>query len=360
MDLPALPPRDPTGHKGTFGTVAVVGGCAVQREGAARMVGAPLLAGRGALRSGAGLVRILMPEPLLNASLAAFPWATGVALPVDAEGEIIGHEAAAELDRQLASATALVIGPGLGSVDSASPPSEPVDVIRDAADRGRRHLAGGPSAMVLRAASQEDVPVVLDADGLNLLATIPEFWREIRGRVIITPHPGEYRRLAAALGINADPVEPAARPGAAEQMAQRLGVIVVLKGAGTVVSDGHRTWVCSRGHACMATGGTGDVLSGIIGGLVAQFGPSGEDAAKAAMLAAVPEKYRKAMESLSAKVQAGKKATARNTLDLFDAARLGVEIHARAGEAWASRHGQAGLLATELADEVPGVMDAMR
>lgn len=309
-----------------------MGGCASERSGAARMIGAPVLAARGALRAGAGLVRLVMPAPILNGAVASLASATGVALAVDVQGDILGHEAAAEFDRQVAAAKCIVVGPGLGSGDDGS---------------------DGAGALVLRACQQEDVPVVLDADGLNLISRVREFWRDLRARAIFTPHPGEFRRLAAAVELDADPVDPQARSSAAERLAQRLGVIVVLKGAGTVVSDGHRTWVCSRGHPCMATGGTGDVLSGIIGGLVAQFAGDG---AEAAMLASVPEKFRAAMQATQNEARAGKPAP----IDLFDCARLGVEIHARAGEAWAAEHGESGLLADELADLVPAVMEAMR
>jgi len=105
-----------------------------------------------------------------------------------------------------------------------------------------------------------------------------------------------------------------------------VGCVVVLKGAGTVVSDGIRTWTCTHGHPCLATAGTGDVLAGLIGGLAAQFAPDQE---------------------------AG--------MSLFDVARLGVQAHAIAGEEWARKHtAQAGLLARELADELPAVLEGMR
>ncbi len=218
----------------------------------------------------------------------------------------------------------------------------------------------GATALVLRAIQQADVPVVLDADGLNLLSRVTEFWRDLKGRVIMTPHPGEFRRLASTLSIALDPVDPRSRPAAAEALAQRVGAVVVLKGAGTVVSDGHRTWVCERGHACLATGGTGDVLSGIIGGLVGQFvGESAHDP----LLKGIPEKFRGALEKAQAKVaeqRAGAASASSAGLDLFDAARLGVQVHGIAGEVWASRHGESGLLASELADLVPEVMEGMR
>ena len=163
------------------------------------------------------------------------------------------------------------------------------------------------------------------------------FWlstRDFRAAAILTPHPGEYRRLAASLGISLDPVDPRTRPEAAAALGQRLGCIVVLKGSGTIVSDGQRTWQNDTGGSELATGGTGDVLAGIIAGIVAQFVAFGLH----------PRQPRPASRPL----------------DLFDAARLAVRAHGLAGDRWASRQGaNAGLMATELADELPAVLASM-
>lgn len=296
--LPKLPARPAGGHKGTFGTVAVMGGsCA----GDARMIGAPALAALGALRAGAGLARLVMPGPILAAGIGVCPSATGVALHVDEDGALIPHLAAEVIDDVILDSTSLVIGPGLG-------------------------VGEGPSASSLRAVQQEDIPVVVDADALNNLAAIPQLQRDFRAAAVLTPHPGEFRRIGAALNVTHDPVSEATRPVAAEALAQRLGCIVVLKGMGTVVSDGHQTWVCTRGHPCLGTAGTGDVLSGVIAGIIAQH-------------AAGP----------------------RRVMSLYDAARLGVQAHAVAGERWAkSRGASGGLIATELAEEIPAVLESLR
>jgi ADP-dependent NAD(P)H-hydrate dehydratase len=300
MPLPALPPRDARGHKGTFGTVVVVGGCA---EADRRMIGAPALAALGALRAGAGLARLLTPEPILNHAITICPAATGAGLPVDEQGRLIPHSAAEGFDDHTRDAQCLVVGPGLST-------------------------GSGAVAAVLRAIQQEETPVVVDADGLNCLSLIPEVSRDFRAAAILTPHPGEYRRLATSLNIAADPVDAAARPQAAELLAQRLGCIVVLKGAGTIVSDGLRTWACDAVDSVLATGGTGDVLAGIIAGLVAQF-----------VAPPMPPPMKRPSD---------------RPLDLFDAARLGVHIHARAAAIWAERHRiHAGMAPTELADCVP-------
>lgn len=309
--LPPLPPRDPTGHKGTFGTAAVVGGCAMEGS---RMFGAPALAAHAALRSGCGLAKIIAPEPVLDRAISLTPSATGRALPVDDNRDLVPHLAAEMFDESAADADVIVVGPGLG-------PGE------------------GARSVVLRAMGQTETPVVVDADGLNLLAGVPDYAGDLRAQSVMTPHPGEFRRLAEPLKIGHDPTDRASRPAAAERMAQRLGCVVVLKGAGTVVSDGLRTWVCGRGHACLGTAGTGDVLAGLIGGLIAQFVAPGPRAAGPIEL---PKPAQK-------------------PLDLFDAARLAVEAHAIAGEQWAEARGaDAGMLADELADMLPGVLASMR
>jgi ADP-dependent NAD(P)H-hydrate dehydratase len=320
--LPRLPERDPAGHKGTFGTVVVIGGCAAPDT---RMIGAPALTATAALRAGAGLARLVMPAPVLDAGLTIAPWATGVAMPVGNDGLIIAHEGAAVVDRVLAGGpcACLAIGPGLGRGD-------------------------GARALTLRAIQQEDSPVVVDADALSALAQMPQVTRDLHAAAVLTPHPGEFVRLVRGMGLKNDLGLAESRQGAAEQLAQRLGCVVVLKGAGTVVSDGQRTWTNPTGHACLAVGGTGDVLTGVIAGIIAQF----------VALPAPPPPLR-----LPAGV-AGKMRPAPppgRPLDLFDAARLGVYVHGLAGERWSASHGaSAGLLATELAAEIPAAMETLR
>lgn len=305
--LPRLPPRAPHGHKGSFGTVSIIGGCAAPER---RMIGAPALAALAALRAGAGLVRLLMPEPILDSGIVLAPSAVGRALIIDDRHELIPFRMAEEIDAQTVGdspCTCLAIGPGLGG-------------------------GAGVRAATLRAVQQADVPVVVDADAINALAEIPELWRDFKAPAVLTPHPGEFRRLAGALKITADPAEAASRPQAAAGLAQKLGCVVVLKGAGTIVSDGQRTWRCERGHPCLATGGTGDVLTGAVAGIISQFSPAH-----------------------------GALRTPARPLDLYDAARLAVLAHAIAGENWAaSHHAQAGLLAGELAELLPAALESLR
>lgn len=313
--LPAIPRRDPHGHKGTFGTVAVLGGAAHRagEEGPGSvMVGGPAFAAVAALRSGCGLARLAMPEPVLAAGLSLAPSATGLALAVDHEGELIAHLASAAIDGIVEDARCLVIGPGLG-------------------------VSPGAEAAVLRAVLQESAAVVVDADGLNNLAAIPEFQLELRAPVVLTPHVGEFRRLAAALGVTDDPVDAASRERACAAVAQKLGCIVVLKSAATVVSDGMDVWTHDAANPALATAGSGDVLAGLIGGLIAQF-------------------FRPEFAGLGAG-----KGTAGAWLSLFDCARLGVAAHSLAGSNWCRRTGATGgLVALDLANELPAVIEGMR
>ncbi len=296
--LPTLPPRPPDGHKGTFGTVCVVGG---QADPPQIMLGGPAFAALGALRAGAGLAVLAVPAPLLAEALTVAPSATGLALPVDQAGALAPSEVAALLDLYPGRFDCLAVGPGLGA-------DEPQQQI------------------VLRMIGREEIPLVIDADALNALAASRGFDRDLRASSILTPHPGEYRRLAEALAIEADPVRPDARPAAAEQLARRLGCVVVLKGAPTVVSDGINTSTNTTGNVALATGGSGDVLTGVIAALVAQqvAGSSPQEPS------------------------------------LYDCARLGVHLHGLAADRWASAHGVAGMLATDLLEEIPDAMAALR
>lgn len=304
--LPALPARDSAGHKGTFGTVTIFGGCAT---GDARMIGAPALAAISALRSGAGLAKLVAPEPILDSAITIAPSATGRALPVDVAGRIIAHESVAVLDEVARTSDCLVVGPGLG-------------------------LGEGPAAISLRAIQQEDTPVVIDADAINNLAQIPDLAQDFHAAAVLTPHPGEYRRLAQALNLSQDPVDQATRLTAATALAQRLGCIVALKGPNTVVSDGQRTWTNDSGHHCLATAGTGDVLAGIIAGLTAQF--------------------------VALQIHPKIPLPPNKPLDLFDATRLAVHAHGLAAQRWAQSHdAESGMLAFELADLIPEALASL-
>ena len=303
--LPTLPQRTPTGHKGTFGAVTVFGGSA---SDGSMMIGAPALAATAALRSGAGLAKIAATRRVLDAALATCPSATGLEIEATAAGEMSAQSAIQILDASGDASDALVIGPGLGLSDAAS-------------------------ALVLRAMQQEDAPAVLDADALTLLSRMPEPTRDLRAPCVLTPHPGEFARLASALSIAGDPSSPDDRPRLTEELAQRLGAVVVLKGARTVASDGHRSWTCERIEPVLATGGTGDVLAGAIAGIIAQH----------------------------VRIAAHPLMRDPTSIDLYEAACAGVEAHARAAASWArEQHATGGMLAMELASLLPEAVESLR
>lgn len=294
---PPLPARPDDSHKGTFGTVVVVGGCST-------MMGAPALAAAAALRAGAGLVRIAAPKDVLPVAITIEPGATGLVLSGDAASDT------RKLDRFDPDHRAvLAVGPGLGNSASA---------------RALVHVLWAG-----------DRALVLDADGLNLLATgfsalppeiPPDILLEIpptptanspRPRVM-TPHPGEFSRLAKVFGISHSPTDPATRPHAAIQLARACHAVVVLKGRQTIVTDAHRVYRNRTGNPALATAGTGDVLTGVISAFIAQG------------------------------------------LDPFDAAVLGVHIHGLAADLWAADFGPTGLTAADLARLIPRAMHSYR
>lgn len=296
--LPKLPHRPEAGHKGTFGTVCVIGGQCPSADSARVMIGGPAFAALSALRCGAGLVVLAMPRPIIAHGIVIAPSATGLALPVDSHRRLKPSAVAELLDDQRIGASCLAVGPGLGTGDAQK-------------------------QIVLRMIGQDDRPLVIDADALNCLATTTDFHRDMRAPCILTPHPGEYRRLAHRLDLSANPVDPDARPDAAAQLARRLGCVVVLKGHRTIISDGIDTAVNDTGNVALATAGTGDVLTGVIAGFVAQFHDGGDG------------------------------------MSLLDCARLGVHVHGVAADLWAESHGNRGLLASDLIDLLPQGMQTL-
>ncbi|MHB1036319.1 MAG: NAD(P)H-hydrate dehydratase [Pirellulales bacterium] len=271
--LPRLPARDPDGHKGTYGTALLVGG-------SLGMTGAIGLAGMAALRGGAGLVRLAVPDVCLAVVASYEPSYTTLALPSDADGRIAA--AAQPMIAELAGrATAVACGPGLGRSPELT------------------ELVGWLYANLAQ-------PAVFDADALNALAERPEMLAAPGGPRILTPHPGEFARLAGS-----SRVAPGDRQKQAVELAARLGAVVVLKGHRTVVTDGRHWAINTTGNPGMATGGTGDVLTGLITALVCQG------------------------------------------LAPLDAARLGVYLHGVAGDLAAAELGQVSLIASDLVKYLP-------
>ncbi len=232
-EIPAIPARASDAHKGTVGRIMVVGGCVGEHT----MVGAPALTANAALKSGAGLVQMVVPSKLQIAIATLAPCATVRSLTFGGR-DLVGfaEEFAADV---------VAIGPGMG------------DSVR----------AGNLKKLILGF----DGPIVLDADGLNLLAKMKAFEIPVSLRVILTPHPGEAKRLLRGRGVDlkVDSTNKA-RQAIALALHEAYGCTIVLKGSGTVVTDGERIYVNETGNAGMATGGAGDVLTGVIAALLGQ------------------------------------------------------------------------------------------
>jgi NAD(P)H-hydrate epimerase len=264
-----LPIRPKDGNKGTFGRVFIVGGS----EG---MLGAPSMAGRAALKLGSGLVEIAVPRSILVAALTITPELIGIALD---EGVPDALTASAE------KAAAVVVGPGIGQ-------------STDAFDR-------------LKALAQLTKPMVVDADALNMVSKLDSWPEWFKAAAVLTPHPGEMKRLAVLLGRDQVPTDDPGRVDLAVQAANVFKQTILLKGSHTVVTDGHRVYLNHTGDSSLSKAGTGDVLSGMIGCLL------------------------------------GQKMTG------FDAACAGAYLHGRAGEIAGEKLGPRCVLAHDVIDAIP-------
>ena len=236
-ELPAelkLPERPDSGHKGTFGQVVVV-------AGSLGYTGAAFLSATAAARAGAGYVRLLAAETIYP--ILAIKCTEVVVTQVPEVGQgVLGHAGLEPIQRYCWGGDAAIIGPGLGREYST-----------------RR--------MVLDLVTQLRSPAVIDADALNALAAQPRQIARMRRRLVLTPHPAEMARLT---GLTVEQVE-ADRAGVAQRFAKEWGQVVVLKGAETVIADPDgRVRLNPHRTAALASAGTGDVLAGIIGGLLAQ------------------------------------------------------------------------------------------
>lgn len=264
-----LPARPADGNKGTFGRAWIM-------AGSVGMSGAAALAGIAALRGGAGLVSVAVPEPIQSIVASFEPSYMTLALPSNAAGQF-ARTNIGKLSELTRPARALACGPGWGTSD------ELFEIL---------------SWMVTNISQ----PLVIDADGLNLLARQPEILDSSRGPRIITPHPGEFARLTKTDIARIQ----TRRIDAAVEFASRFRIVVLLKGAGTVITDGTRVAVNTTGNSGMGTGGTGDVLTGLITALLAQG------------------------------------------LEPFAAARLGAHLHGLAGDLAANDLSQPALIASDL------------
>lgn len=266
-EVAALPARPKNAHKNKFGHVLVVGG----DEG---MGGAALMCAEAAIRAGAGMVSVATHPAHVSALLARRP-----------ELMVRGVDSAKGLAPMVARASVIALGAGLG----------------------RSSWSTAIFGSVMEASADENLPVVLDADGLNLLALHPER----REDWVLTPHPGEASNLMQDNRIQSD------RFASVRGLQEKFGGTVLLKGAGTLIHDGEQTWLCRNGNPGMSSAGMGDVLGGLIAGLIAQG------------------------------------------LALSPATRLGVVAHAVAGDRCAERYGQRGLVATDLIPEIRSILNSV-
>jgi len=281
------PRRCRFGHKGTFGTVLGIGG-------SRGMAGAVALAGRAALLSGAGLTRLAVPDPILETVAGYSPEYTTIPCPADNAGRF-ALDAIKTFVSYAENCTALFLGPGLGRSDE-------LDQL---------------VPQFLRNVSK---PIVVDADGINALvashrhcAAFPlknkhdGFCGE---QVILTPHAGEFTRLRGEPTPSEEKMD--ARIASALEFARQHGILLVLKGHRTIITDGENLALNTTGNPGMATGGSGDVLTGMIGGLIAQ-----------------------------------------NYTLPFEAIRFAVHLHGLAGDIAAERLGEQSVTATAILDAIP-------
>ncbi len=303
-----LPPRPVDAHKGTFGKVMVVAGSLFYP-------GAAVLATAGAGRVGAGLVTLAAARSVLLAG-GRGPEVTLLPLP-EADLGILGAAAADEVHKHLTGYTALLVGPGLGHEEPTGLFMQRLLGLEQSHKRSRvgfRIQHEEPDPATKAATPLALPPTVIDADGLNVLATMENWSQHVpAGKCILTPHPGEMKRLLKVDALDADLVQ------VATDAATRWNQVVVLKGATTVIAapDG-RSMVNANGNPALATAGTGDVLAGAIAGLLAQG------------------------------------------LDLFSAATLGVYLHAAAGALVLEDLGDTGVLASDLLLRLPLAIKNLR
>ncbi|HVC96283.1 MAG TPA: NAD(P)H-hydrate dehydratase [Pirellulales bacterium] len=279
--LPSLPPRAADSHKGDFGRALVVGG-------SRGMAGAIALAGMAALRGGAGLVQLAVPEDCSHLVASFEPSYMTVGLSGDSQGRM-SQPAQVTLAELLGPATAVACGPGLGRSDDLT------------------ELVG----WLYRTVKQ---PAVFDADALNALAQRPDLLASPGGPRILTPHPGEFRRLIG----NPAPLARDLCEREAHTLAARSGIVIVLKGHRTLVTDGTRQIHNTTGNPGMATGGCGDVLTGLLTALLCQ------------------------------------------QLAVFDAAHLGTHLHGLAGDLAADELGEVSLIAGDLVRFLPAAFSRLR
>jgi hydroxyethylthiazole kinase-like uncharacterized protein yjeF len=253
-----LPERALDSHKGTFGTALIA-------AGSINYTGAAYLAGMAAYRSGAGLVTMAVPSPLHGVLAGQFPEATWILLPHNL-GNISG-DAAEALTKSLESASALLVGPGLGTESKTKEFLEGLLAGNSNSKKQTSQIGFVHQEKETKNEALHLPPIVVDADGLRLLAKISDWHKKLPALSVLTPHPGE---MSALTNLSKDEIQ-SDREAIASKYAKEWGHVVVLKGAFTVIAspDGQMTIIPVASPA-LARAGTGDVLAGLIVGLRAQ------------------------------------------------------------------------------------------
>lgn len=270
--LSLLPDRNPWGHKGNFGKLLLL--C-----GSRGYTGAAFFAAMGALRSGAGLVFLGVPESIYG--IEAVKLNEPVIFPLPDAGGRLSADAVPEILTRLPQMDAVLVGPGLGQSE-------------------------GTLAVVRAVLEKAKYPVVVDADGINVLSAHRDLLRGRKSPTILTPHDGEFARLGGVIGED--------RMAAAAALAEELGCVVLLKGHETCITDGTDGYLNPTGNPGMAVGGSGDVLAGVITALLG---------------AGLPP---------------------------LEAAACGAWLHGAAGDRCAAELGQYGMLPTDMLSALPRLM----
>ena len=270
--LSLLPDRNPWGHKGNFGKLLLL--C-----GSRGYTGAAFFAAMGALRAGAGLVFLGVPESIYG--IEAVKLNEPVIFPLPDAGGRLGADAVPEILTRLPQMDAVLVGPGLGQSE-------------------------GTLAVVRAVLEKAKCPVVVDADGINVLSAHRDLLRGRKLPTILTPHDGEFARLGGVIGED--------RMAAAAALAEELGCVVLLKGHETCITDGTDGYLNPTGNPGMAVGGSGDVLAGVITALLG---------------AGLPP---------------------------LEAAACGAWLHGAAGDRCAAELGQYGMLPTDMLSALPRLM----
>lgn len=270
--LSLLPDRNPWGHKGNFGKLLLL--C-----GSRGYTGAAFFAAMGALRSGAGLVFLGVPESIYG--IEAVKLNEPVIFPLPDAGGRLSADAVPEILTRLPQMDAVLVGPGLGQSE-------------------------GTLAVVRAVLEKAECPVVVDADGINVLSAHRDLLRGRKLPTILTPHDGEFARLGGVIGED--------RMAAAAALAEELGCVVLLKGHETCITDGTDGYINPTGNPGMAVGGSGDVLAGVITALLG---------------AGLPP---------------------------LEAAACGAWLHGAAGDRCAAELGQYGMLPTDMLSALPRLM----